>query len=352
MTMIVETPTLSEVKPLCPIFGECGGCQYQNISYGEELRTKEAALKEIFNQHLKVDERIFAPIVASPNQYHYRNRIDLRLVKTKTNEVFMGFSPGSRSEVIPAESCSIALPAISQAIPKIKQQVEQTLPPRYRNANVVVRTGDDGQIRWGGIGRRSLVLASDDYLWTKINGKKIFYSLDTFFQANLSILPLVIEQINALGIFEDATFLDLYGGVGFFGLCLADQVRRVMLIEENVHSLKVAYHNIQHNQLNNMHIIEGRVEERLNDCLASLSPGPRVAMIDPPRAGLSSEAREIICAAKNLNHLLYLSCHPETLARDLKEFLTNGWEMVKIIPFDFFPRTKHIETLVLLKPKN
>ena len=351
MTTAIEAQSNTEIKPLCPVFGECGGCQYQDIPYREELQRKEDALRNHFFQELNIKGNVFDPIVASPREYHYRNRIDLRLVKTKFDQIFIGFSPGSRRQVIPIEACPIALLAISSAIPEIKQQVAQTLPSRYRNANVVVRTGDDGRVRWGGIGRRSLTLDTENYFWTEINGKKTFYSLDTFFQANLSILPIVIAHIRSLPVFsESSVFFDLYGGVGFFGLNLADQFERVVLIEESVHSLKLARYNIQQGQLSNIDIIEGKVEERLPACLQSLPQRNKVAMIDPPRGGLSSQAREILCSAKGLNHLLYLSCHPETLVRDLKDFLSVHWEIRRIVPFDFFPRTKHIETLVVLKP--
>src|SRR3989338_3995216 len=346
--MIKENQIVSDVKPLCPVFGECGGCQYQNISYAEELRIKESALKAMFEETLKIDGKIIEAIVASPREYYYRNRIDLRLVKNKANEVFVGFTPGPRSPIIPIDACAIALRAISDAIPAIKQEVKQTLLPRYRNANVVIRAGEDGRVRYGGIGRKSLTLHEEDYFWIKINGRKIFYSLDTFFQANLSILPSVIDRLSALPFFDapyrnSTTFLDLYGGVGFFGICLADKVQKVILIEESVHSLKLAHHNVRAGEFSNVEIVEGTVEEKLPVFLGSMPAGDKVAMIDPPRAGLSPSARTILCASKNLDHLLYLSCHPETLVRDLRDFLARGWEISKVIPFDFFPRTKHIE---------
>ena len=350
--MINAVPINSKIQPLCPVFGECGGCQHQDISYPEELQIKEASLRKLFRETLSIEGDVVNPIVASPQEYHYRNRIDLRVVKNKVGEIFIGFTPEGTKHVVPIEACPIALPAISRSIPAISRQVKETLLPRYRNANLVIRTGDEGSVRWGGIGRRSLVLNEPDYFWTEIHGKKIFYSLDTFFQANLSILPLLMEQIAGLSIFTGSTvFFDLYGGVGLFGICLADKVKRVVLVEENVHSLKVAHHNIRQNSLAAFDIVEGRVEDKLADCLSSAAGQTKVAMIDPPRAGLSPEAAKILIAARELDHLLYLSCHPETLVRDLNGFQQNGWQIKKIIPFDFFPRTKHLETLVLLNPQ-
>lgn len=349
--MIEKIQTISNIEPRCSVFGECGGCQYQSIPYSEELQKKETALRDMLEQTLGIDRGIFEPVVASPREYHYRSRIDLRLVKAKSGEIFIGFTPENSTRVLPIDACPIALPAISESIPAITRQVKETLLPRYRNANLVIRAGDEGKARWGGIGRRSLNLNESDYLWTEVHGKKIFYSMDTFFQANLSILPLVMERISALPIFTGSTvFLDLYGGVGLFGICLANQVQKVLLIEENVHSLKVAQYNAKHHQFPAFDIIEGRVEDQLPACLAAVKGDNKVAMIDPPRAGLSPEAAKILVEAKELNHLLYLSCHPEALIRDLQCFQEKGWHIQKIMPFDFFPRTRHIETLVHLTP--
>jgi len=145
------------------------------------------------------------------------------------------------------------------------------------------------------------------------------------------------------------TLYDLYGGVGLFALGLIDQVSNAVLIEENMSSLNVARTNIAYNQLDNIDIIDGRVEDHLERHLGAQKHGVHVAVIDPPRAGLSDRASRLIAEAKELRHLMYLSCNPESLTHDLECFLRNGWQVQKVIPFDFFPKTKHLETLVLLK---
>ena len=343
---------LKKEKPRCAIFGQCGGCQFQHIPYAEELRLKEQALKKLFVESLHSDTAVFEPIVSSPQSYHYRHRIDLRLVRTKKFGVLVGFSAGTNSYVIETSSCPIAMASVSDFIPELKKQAILKLTAKHRNANLVVKTGDDGRVFWGGIGRRSLSMKEEDYLWTVVNGQKIFYSLDTFFQANLSILPVLIEYLRQLTIWTpEADFYDLYGGVGLFGLCLYDLVKQVVLIEENIYAVKLAQYNVHYHALKNFEILSGQVEGHLA-ALERDEGRPAVMMVDPPRQGLSGSVVETLARLNKLKYLLYLSCSPESLVRDLNVLTADkNWQIAKVVPFDFFPRTQHLETLVLLKHK-
>ncbi len=335
--------------PICPVFGECGGCLHQDMAYTSELVIKEEGLKKILPEGFALSEGVIEPIVASPQFYHYRNRLDLKIQRTKTNGVLIGFTPRSGRGIVPVQTCLIADEKIAGFIPKLKEEAVSKLTPRYRQANLTVRTGDGPRVLWGGIGRRSCRLAPADYLWTQIEGKKIFYSLDTFFQANLSILPELFRRIRAFDFWNpQISFYDLYGGVGLFGIGLAERVKKVILIEECPSSLELARHNVQYHQLKNFEIIAGKVEDALPSLLPADAGSEKVAIVDPPRAGLSEQALALLTSAKEFNRILYLSCHPQSLARDLKEFLQKGRRIERVIPFDFFPRTKHLEILVVL----
>ncbi|MDP8213336.1 MAG: RsmD family RNA methyltransferase [Candidatus Zapsychrus exili] len=342
------------VKPLCPVFGECGGCLYQDIDYKQELALKEEKLKTTLKKEINIKEGVFKPAVASPKPYNYRHRLDLKLIRTKDDRVLVGFTPSTGRGILTIDNCFIADEAIVKEFPQLKKEIVEKLKDnsKYRRANICVRTSDDGRVFWGGIGKRSTRLAEEDYFWTKINNRKIFYSLDTFFQANLSILPKLFETIGAFDFFKkDVTFYDLYGGVGLFGLGLIDKVKQVILIEESLSSLKLARYNINYHNINNINIIEGRVEDRLENILNSDASALNVVMIDPPRAGLSQSVRDALESHKNLDYMMYLSCNPDALARDLADLCSVTWEIKEIIPFDFFPKTRHLETLVLLKNK-
>ncbi|MFT5170091.1 MAG: tRNA/tmRNA/rRNA uracil-C5-methylase (TrmA/RlmC/RlmD family), partial [Candidatus Omnitrophota bacterium] len=292
---------------------------------------------------------IFDDVVPSPQPYNYRHRLDLKLKRTKEGVVFIGFTAKKGRGVIPIEDCPIGMQAVSDFIPQLKKEAIEALTPKYRQANLVVRTGDDGRVFWGGIGKRSLRMNESDYLWTEIRERKIYYAMETFFQANLSILPLLFDAIDALNIFnKETTFYDLYGGVGFFGLGLIDSVRDVVHIENAKASVELARYNVKKHALENFQVIEGDVEEELPPILKAVGSGRKIAMIDPPRAGLSDQSRDFITNLSEFEYILYLSCNPEALARDLNDFIKKDWNVERIIPFDFFPKTKHLETLVIM----
>lgn len=264
----------------------------------------------------------------------------------------MGFSPIERYPIVPASACPIAMEAISDFLPELKEQAISKLTPKYRNANLVVKAGDDGRVFWGGIGRRSLTLREEDYLWTRINDRKIFYSLDTFFQANLSILPELIRRIEGLNLFTKETcFYDLYGGAGLFGVSFYDRVKKVVLVEENIYATKLAQYNIDYHKFVNFEIITAKVEDEISSLTQAEPKEEIIAMIDPPRAGLSQEVADALAEARGIKNLLYLSCHPESLVRDLSHLTKSIWKITRIIPFDFFPKTRHLETLAVLENK-
>ncbi len=340
---------LPKIPAVCPVFNDCGGCQYQDIAYADELRLKESQLKNLFKEVIGSNEELFRPIMASPQEYGYRNRLDLKLVQTKSKEVFIGFSPRDRKRLIPIDSCPIARREISDAIPSVKEQAKLKVTQKHKQANIVVRTGDDGRVLWGGIGRRSLELKPPDYLWTEILGKRIYYSLDTFFQANLFILPEFIKRLRSLPIWDaNAVFYDLYGGVGLFGICVYDLVAKVILIEEVVSSLEVARHNAAYHALDRFMIRDGKVEDVLPGMLEDMNASRNIIMVDPPRAGLSDSTIAMLNNINNAKHLLYLSCHPQSLLANCQA-LKEKWSIKEIHPLDFFPRTQHLETLVVFE---
>jgi 23S rRNA (uracil1939-C5)-methyltransferase/tRNA (uracil-5-)-methyltransferase len=347
--MLTPTVVSTSVKSLCPLFGSCGGCQYQDIPYEEELCRKEAILKELLTRELSLPENVFEPITPSPEIYHYRNRLDLTLRKRNNGERQMGFMLPGTQRLQEVAACAIARQEINVFLATLKEEAVRKLPEDYKVANLVVRVGDEGKVFWGGIGRRSLRMKKEDYFWTVVKGRKIYYSLDTFFQANLSILGKIVSKIEGLVEWQkDTVFLDLYSGVGLFGIALADRAREVVMIEECGDSVTLAQFNVNYHRLTHIKMLVGKVETHLPEVLAERRGKPCVALIDPPRGGLAGSAIETLGQAKDLHSLFYLSCSPESLARDLKHLARVGWQVRTIMPFDFFPRTRHLETLVWL----
>ena len=340
---------MNTAKPLCTYFGACGGCVYQDISYEDELALKEKSLRESLEVFHLADE-IFSPITASPEPYFYRSRLDLSFRRTREGFV-MGFMGEGTRRLVNIDSCAIARSEISAFLPQLRGLAAEKIPARYKSANLVVKTGDDGGVRWGGIGHRSLRMPESDYLWTEIEGKRIFYSLDNFFQANLGILPLLMKDLRTLlGLTPETYFLDLYSGVGLFWVIFAREAKGVWAVEENRAAVRVAEFNRNYHNLSNIILKDGRTEDSLDEILAELNGNPTAAIVDPPRKGLTPLALQKLIQAKALNPLIYISCNKEALVRDLSEFVKGGWQIERVIPYDFFPRTKHLETIVGLKP--
>lgn len=161
-------------QPLCSVFGQCGGCQYQNITYQRELALKQEYLQELFCSQGMMGTDHLMPIVASPAEYHYRSRLDMKFLKIRDGRTFMGFSPLNGKWMIEVDSCPIAMPAISNFLPRLKQQAIEKIPAKYRNANLVVKTSEDGRVVWGGIGRRSLKLEEKDFYGRKLVEERYF----------------------------------------------------------------------------------------------------------------------------------------------------------------------------------
>ncbi len=337
---------------LCPVFGSCGGCQYQDLPYPQELVIKQEQLKAMLAAQMSLENTSFLPAVPSPEIYHYRNRLDLKLIHRRNGDVHIGFSPCDHGPVIEIEACPIAMIKISDFIPQLRQAATLKIPKKYRMANLTVRCGDGDGVHWGGIGHNSLRLEARDYFYTDILGRRVYYGLDTFFQANLLILPGLMDFLRCQDIWsKEAVFFDLYGGVGLFSLCLNDLVAKAVNIESNVHAARLAKYNISSNGFSNVEVHEGRVEDVLPRMLAQTAFDKNIVMVDPPRAGLSKEAVDLLNRLQRARHLVYLSCDPSSLVDNLKDLTAGGWSVSLICPFDFFPRTRHLETLVMLERK-
>jgi len=354
-----ETTTQSATKtePLCPVFGVCGGCAYQNIVYEDEIQLKQNRLKQLFLSAFPENKFLIRNVVRSPLEYHYRHRLDLGIYRLKSGEFILGFMDGYKKHKVPIESCVIARKEISDFIPELKKQAIKIWPPKYQLANIAIRTDDSGRVMWGGIGKGSLQMKEEDYLWTRVDGKKIYFSMESFFQSNLSILEPLIQTIKNLKVIRNNTlFFDLYSGVGFFGLCFSNTAQKIIMIEESIASAQLAKFNIEKLVLGGkIQFYQGKVEDFLPVLSQSHPEMHKVAIIDPPRKGLHENVCRFLArpaeASFDLDVLLYLSCSPESLIRDLKTLTAGDWKIGEIIPFDFFPKTEHLEVLAVLHRK-
>ena len=329
----VLRPSPVRAFPPCPYFGECGGCQWQHASYDAQLSFKHHLVSEQISRVANLPELRILPVIPSPHIWHYHNHA--RFVADRGGK--LGFRRLRGREVVPIDFCWIMLLPINRAL-KSLQRVD--FPPGHE---VVVRAG----LHTGStLVQPSLPVpdlpTGQRYLEEELLGRRFRISGEAFFQVNtLQAENLVRLVASALEPGPSDRLLDLYAGVGTFGLALADQVRQVVEVEEYGPAAEDARNNAR--GLDNVEVVESRAED-----LAKHVSGPfEIAIVDPPRSGLGASALHALVALKP-RRLAYVSCDPSTLARDLRRLADAGYEVLSLQPLDMFPQTFHIETLAAL----
>ncbi len=338
---IVETIKVQSV-PKCEIFGTCGGCSYQNFSYETQLELKYNLADETLSPFKDKFEFTIQPTLPSPKPYGYRHMIALS-VRRRHGKLQMGFIGQDRKTFLPIEICPISDSRINQFLFSALQKLEELPPERkFNTSQVVLRVGTEGEVV------TSIRSDRGKQLECHILGKTFSFSMSSFFQNNFSILETFISALlKFLNPSGRGTLFDLYSGVGLIGILLADRYQSVIGIEEGYEAVKLAKENALKNKAENVSFLEGKVENLLSELMRK-SPSPLHVVVDPPRIGLKPE---VIDCLQNLpiERLVYVSCHLESLKRDLDQ-LTHRFKIVGVQPLDFFPQTKHIENLVVLEP--
>jgi tRNA/tmRNA/rRNA uracil-C5-methylase (TrmA/RlmC/RlmD family) len=348
--MIKQEAASLLVEPPCRYFGECGGCSFQHLSYEAELKHKEDSVRKLFQTGLGIAPDVIEPILPSATPFGYRSRIDLNFRRTRDGRTLLGFMNSRSNRLVEIQECLIARKELNESLAALPQiLLDHPLAGGYRRANITLKVGEDHRVLWGGIGRRSLQLSEDQFLWVTVEGKRIHYSLDTFFQANTSALPLFAENLRRLIKPSPETILfDLFCGVGLFGILFAEECKEVIGIEESEPSYRLGLYNQRFHNLTHLRLVLGRVEDQLSKERVPYE-GKRVALLlDPPRRGLSQRCQTILAREMKVERIVYVSCSAETLARDLKVFLEQGWTLKKLVTIDFFPQTPQLELIALL----
>jgi len=317
------------IEPPCPYTRDCGGCQYQHVSYEEELRWKETQVREYFERELRVPADRTAAIRHAGNPHHYRNAVTLH----GGSGGKAGFYARDNRTVMAVQHCLLAASGLDSVF----------------SGATRIPNGEDASFRLAADGNRVTdqelrlfqVETSGGRFWTHSRG---------FFQVNLEVAGLLAAQA---GLWTKPlaphVFLDLYAGAGFFGLTAGREVEELVFIEDNPYSLEALEANLR-DRKRKAQVIRGEVEVRLPDCWESLPEGKRIIFLDPPRKGMSRELG-LYLGSQETAGIIYVSCHLGTLVRDLKLLLSGQrFQIQEVIPFDMFPRTKHIETAVLLTP--
>jgi tRNA/tmRNA/rRNA uracil-C5-methylase (TrmA/RlmC/RlmD family) len=310
--------SLHRTVPQCPHFGDCGGCQYQHIDYPTQIELKRKQVVDVIERIGGFPGAIVGPVVPCGTPYGYRNRIMIRSQWDKTKQgLNIGFIRHDNRLVVDIEGCSIAEPALNAEIRRVRSN-----PPPKGGLKVVLRVPPEG--------------------WE--------VPRDSFFQNNFFLLPALVEHVRGLIRSGGARHLiDTYCGVGFFAVELADLVDSFAGIEIDQMAVQAAKQNAGRHGRTNGEFIGGNVSEHLPNLLARWSSSATAVVIDPPRTGCSIETIELLRAQRPAQ-IIYVSCHPATLARDLNALCRERvYQLMNVTPFDMFPQTQHIECVADLR---
>lgn len=389
------------IEPPCPSFGPplfCGGCDWLDLSYETQLKYKTELVKE---QIQSLNSRIDIPdTIASPITQHYRNKAFMPVGKGEKSLEYGIYERWSH-KIVPHKSCILHPPEFDLIAhrclelmdnAKVQPYDETTHTGTLRHigfrcsqdrkqillilvtrsaklpfSNLLVKKLCSEFPQISGIvqninrekgnvilGDEEKILYGNPWIMEKINNLKFRIHYKSFWQVNSDMLQLIIKYIKDKVQPED-TVLDTFSGIGVLGLSLAQKVKEVVCIEELADAVEDGKFNCQLNHISNVVFHCGKTEDKLPEILNhqdKYNPHiPELIILDPPRTGVSKSVLEEIINAK-LSHILYLSCSPVTLRRDLNILLESGlYEIISIQPFDMFPQTWHIETLVELKVK-
>lgn len=293
----LEEASPERVAPPCPYFGRCGGCAYQHMSYASQLLWKTEQVRQALQRIGKFREPPLQPIVPSPLEYSYRNRITVHV-----EEGVVGFFRRDVHRLIEIEHCPISADAVNKELTALRAR-------RPRDGHYTLRAR---------------------------NGPRVFS------QTNDAIAEKLAEAISALVPPEQALLIDGYCGAGFFAKRLRGKFTRTVGLDWDIHAIAAAEADAAPNES----YFAGDLAQRLEAELSRADLGLTTVLLDPPATGLGGDVREILRASPAAT-LLYVSCNPPTLARDLAD-LGAGYALQSVTPFDMFPQTAEIEALAHL----
>lgn len=340
LVQVIE-PSPDRLAPKCELFGKCGGCQYQHLSYEKQLQWKTRQVEELL-KHMAGVETECSPAIPSPKEWGYRSKITPHFKRPRDGKIGdIGFLlAGQRSHLVDVPHCPIAMDEINTALPEIREQTRANAKAYKKDATLLLRA-TEGRVETNHRNPISETVKTDA-------GDITFHFLaGDFFQNNPFILPAftgyVAEQASSSG----AKYLvDAYCGSGLFSLCLAHKFEKVAGVEVSETAADWAQRNADLNGINNATFLASSAEAIFGDI--SFPADETAVVIDPPRKGCNEEFLTQLFTF-GPSKVVYVSCNPATQMRDLKEFLTAGYKLTAVQPFDLFPQTRHLECVIVLE---
>jgi 23S rRNA (uracil-5-)-methyltransferase RumA len=378
------------MKPPCPVYTECGGCQLQHIDPRLQRRLKRELVEEAFRRYTGLAEIPIKPTVRMEEPWNYRNKAQLPL-KRLGGRVTMGMFSAKSHRLVEMEDCLVQHPLVNETLQEVRKAVEQLGIPIYDGQthtgvlrHVVARIGfatEELQVvlvtrtpsfareeelvkeicrrvpRVKSIvlnhnpertslvfGEHSRVLWGKEKIAEKLGNLTFLLSARAFFQLNpVQTVKLYDEVRKAACLTGTETVVDAYCGTGTIGLWLARDARRVIGMDTVPEAIADAQENARVNGVENAEFHVGEAEKLLPRWMAE-GLKPDVVVVDPPRTGLG---RELVDALIHMRvpRLVYVSCNPSTLAKDCAHLIQGGYELKRVVPLDMFPQTAHVETV-------
>lgn len=332
----VLTASPQRVEPKCPLYGKCGGCQYQHLSYEGQLEWKRKQVVDIM-QRIGGIQMDVQPTHPSPIQYGYRSKLTPHYDRPNHGEMPIGFIlNGRRTTLIDVPQCPIASSTINDVLPAVRAKLIERSGKLRRGGTLLLRDCIEG------------VCTDNNAVVTEIvRGVSYQFCAGEFFQNNPHILPELIDYTIAEA--EGSRFLvDAYCGVGVFAIAASGKFERVAGVEISSKAIVCANANAKINNKKNCQFLIGKAETIFDGIAKEFSGADASMIIDPPRSGCD-EAFLKQLVAFSPKKLVYVSCAPDTQARDLAFLKENGYAVKKLQPFDLFPQTRHIENVATLE---
>lgn len=383
-----QAESAEKKKSFCPVSRKCGGCQLLDIPYSRQLRDKQKRVEELLKGFCHV-----YPIVGMDNLFHYRNKVHAAFGYRK-GEVVSGVYQEGTHEIVPVEMCMLEDEKADQIIGTIRGMLKSFKIRTYDEEtgygflrHVLVKRGfATGQVmvvlvttspifpsknnfvkalrekhpeittiiqnlndRFTSmvLGDKEKVLYGKGYIEDQLCGLTFRISSKSFYQVNpVQTEKLYARAIDAAGLTGKETVIDAYCGIGTIGIIAAQKAKTVIGVELNPDAVRDGVQNARSNKIDNIQFYNNDAG-RFMTSMAQDGGHADVVFMDPPRSGSTEEFIEAV-AKLAPSRVVYVSCNPETLARDLKVFEKKGFKAAGAWPYDLFPHTGHVETVVLM----
>ncbi len=394
ITKELITPSPFRVEALCPVAKKCGGCTFQHLSYAKQLEFKQEQVKACLERIGGIKNPPMEEIIGAENIYHYRNKAQFPVSKDSDSKPIIGFYRRHSHDVVPNTDCAIQasedaiilsevqaflreeeIPSYDEVtgkglvrhiftrigfasrelmvclvcnggkLPKAEKLIERLIDASGRVGlkleSLLVNVNKDNTNVI--IGKETHVIYGRDYIEDSIGNIRYHISMPSFYQVNPEQTRKLYDKAMEYACLTGTEIVwDLYCGIGTISLYLASKAKKVYGVEIVPEAIENARENASINNINNAEFFVGAAED-----VADTLPAPDVIVVDPPRKGCDEKLIETILRVKPVR-IVYVSCDPATLARDLCKLINGGYELKHVQPVDQFCQTSHVESVALL----